>query len=122
MLPQKNRLKKKKDFERVFKKGRLFKEGFLILRIAENGLKSSRFGFVISRKVSREAAKRNKIKRRLRELVRIKLTKIKTGIDGVIVVIPGFEVNNFQQLEKSVNKLFKKANILRHISQPKTNI
>ena len=50
---------------------------------------------------------------RLRELVKIKLPKIKKGIDGVVVIMPGFEINDFWELEEIVNKLFKKANIYR---------
>lgn len=112
MLPRANRLKKKKDFERVFKKGRSFKEDFLYLKIRENNLKSSRFGFMVSKKFSKKATTRNKIKRRLRELIRIKLPKIKKGIDGVIIIIPGLEATDFHQLEDIINKLFKKANII----------
>lgn len=111
MLATTNRLKKKKDFEMVFKRGEGFKENFLYLKIKKNNLKSSRFGFIVSKKFSKKAANRNKIKRRLSELVRIKLPLIKKGIDGVIIVIPGLEVNDFWELEEIINKLFKKANI-----------
>lgn len=113
MLPKANRLKKNKDFENVFKKGRGFKEDFLYLKIKKNNLKSSRFGFVVSKKFSQKATVRNKIKRRLRELVKVKLPKIKKGIDGVIIIIPGFKINDFRELEEIINKLFKKANIYR---------
>ncbi len=111
MLQKANRLKKKKDFENVFKKGRGFKEDFLYLKIKKNNLKSSRFGFVVSKKFSQKATARNKIKRRLRELVKVKLPKIKKGIDGVIIIMPGFKINDFWELEEITNKLFKKANI-----------
>ncbi len=113
MLPKRNRLKKNKDFENVFKKGQGFKEDFLYLKIKENNLKSSRFGFVVSKKFSQKATERNKIKRRLRELVKAKLPKIKEGIDGVITTMPGLRIIDFWELEKIINKLFKKANIYR---------
>ena len=113
MLPKANRLKKNKDFENVFKKGQGFKEDFLYLKIKKNNLKSSRFGFVVSKKFSQKATDRNKIKRRLRELVRIKLPEIKKGIDGVITIVPGFKINDFWELEEIINRLFEKANIYR---------
>ena len=112
MLPKVNRLKRKKDFERVFKKGQGFKEDFLFLKIARNNLKSSRFGFVVSKNFSKKATLRNKIKRRLRELVRINLNKIKKGIDGVLVANPGLETKDFWEIEEVVNKLFKKAKLI----------
>jgi len=113
MLPIKNRLKKNKDFERVFKKGKIFKENFLYLKIAKNNLESSRFGFIVSKKFSKKATVRNKIKRRLRELIRIKLSEIKEGIDCVITIASNFEINDFWELEEIVDKLFKKAGILK---------
>ncbi|GAI32984.1 unnamed protein product, partial [marine sediment metagenome] len=62
MLNKRNRLKKKKDFDKVFKQGQGFKQDFLYLKIRKNNLKSSRFGFVVSKKFSKKAVIRNKIK------------------------------------------------------------
>ena len=112
MLPKINRLKRKNDFERVFKKGKGFKEDFLTLRIAPNDLEVTRFGFVVSQKVSKKAFLRNKIKRRLRELVRLKLPQLKKGKDEIIIVSPGLETKDFQEVEKNLDKLFKKSKIL----------
>ncbi len=112
MLPKINRLKKKKDFERVSEKGRSFKEDFLVLRIVSNGLKINRFGFVVSKKISKLASQRNKTKRRLRELVRLKLPKVKKGVDGVLITCPGLGTKDFEEMGESINKLFKKAKIL----------
>lgn len=110
MLPKKNRLKKK-DFEKVFKTGRGLKEDFLFLKTVKNNLKESRFGFIIPQKISKKAALRNKIKRRLRELVRIKLPKIKKGVDVILVANPGLEVKDFWEIEDILNKIFKKAKL-----------
>jgi len=111
MLSQENRLKAKKDFERILKEGKGYKEDFLFLKIIKNNLNQSRFGFIISQKVSRKATLRNKIKRRLREIIKNKLTKIKKGIDILIIVRPGLENKDFWEVEENVNKLFIKAKI-----------
>ena len=111
MLPRVNRLKKKKDFERVFKRGKGFKEDFLFLKIISNNLKASRFGFVVGKKISKKAILRNKIKRILREQVRTKLPKIKTGFDGVLVVVNSLPAKDFKEIAEVVNKLFKKAKL-----------
>ncbi len=55
MLPKINRLQKEKEIEEVFKKGKGFKEDFLIFKTAKNSLKTSRFGFIISKKISKKA-------------------------------------------------------------------
>ena len=111
MLPSENQLKKEKDIERVFKKGKSFKEGFLVLKIINNDLENSRFGFVVSTKISKKASLRNKIKRRLRELVRARLKKIKTGADGLFVAVPGIEEKDFWEIEDTMNKIFLRAKL-----------
>ena len=69
MLPKTNRLTKKKDFENVFKKGKGIKGDFLILRFVGNKTKTCRFGIVVSKKISKKATVRNKIKRRIRAAI-----------------------------------------------------
>ncbi|HOK00650.1 MAG TPA: ribonuclease P protein component [Candidatus Paceibacterota bacterium] len=112
MLPLNNRLKKKKDFEEVFKNGKSYKENSLQLKFLENNLKTSRFGFVVSKKFSKKAVVRNKIKRRLREIIRKNLIYIKKGFDCVIIVLPDLKIKKFEELEEILIKLFKKADLL----------
>lgn len=112
MLPKKNRLKKGKDFQKIFKEGKGFKEGFLFLKVAENGSENSRFGFSISKSFSKKSSLRNKIKRKLQELIRARTKKIKKGVDGLIVVYAGLEKNDFWEIEESLDNLFKKAGLL----------
>lgn len=113
MLAEINRLKKKKDFEKVFKDGQGYKEDFLYLKICKNNLKESRFGFITSKKFSSKAVVRNKIKRKLREIIRLKMPKMKKGIDGAIVVLPGLEIKDFWELDGIIDDLFKKAGIIK---------
>ncbi len=113
MLKKINRLKKKKDFEKVLKDGKGFKEDFLLFKIIKNNLKISRFGFIISQRVSKKATVRNKLKRKMSELVKIKLEKIKRGIDGAFIVFPGLENKDFWEIEGIIEKIFTKAKILK---------
>lgn len=69
-LNKKNRLKKKRDFEDVFKKGKAVKGSFLFIKYKKNELGLSRFGFVVSAKVAKKAVERNRIRRILSEVVR----------------------------------------------------
>ena len=123
MLSKISRLKKKKDIEKVFKKGKRFKEDFLILKITKNALSQTRFGFVVSQKVSKKAVIRNKIKRRLREMVSKKGKKLKKGrhplvtrpgMDIVLIALPGLETKDFWEIDETLNKLFKKAKCLKN--------
>ena len=114
MLVKTNRLVKRKDFDNVFKNGK--KHSLpgteIYLKISKNKLKQSRFGFIVSKKVSKKAVVRNKIKRRLREIIRSNLPEVKKGIDVVIITLPGFEKNDFPTTKRMINKLFQRAGII----------
>ena len=112
MLCKINRLKKEADFERVFKGGKSFREGFLFLKIKKNNLENSRFGFVVSKKNAKKAFLRNKIKRSLREAVRGEIKNIKKGIDGIIMISGYLEEEKPLGTGESLKKLFKKAGLL----------
>ncbi|MDP3991166.1 MAG: ribonuclease P protein component [Candidatus Nealsonbacteria bacterium] len=112
MLSKPNRLKKKKDFERVFKLGKTFKEDFLFFKIAKNHLSPTRFGFVVGKKVSKKAVVRNKIKRILGEIIRRNITKIKNGFDVVVSVDGRIKTKDQKSIEEVISKLIKKAKII----------
>lgn len=111
MLAKKNRLKKKKEFERVFKKGKTFREEFLILKLWPNNLENSRFGFIVSQRISKKAVVRNKIKRKMAEVVREKIKSLKKGVDGILIALPGIENQDFFEIKRVISNFFKKANL-----------
>ena len=108
MLPKINRLTKEKDFEEVFKKGKSIKNDFLVFKIFKNHLKESRFGFIVSKKVSNKATVRNKIKRRLRDTVLGELKNTGQSIDVVIIALPQIKEKEFLEIQDIVKKAFKK--------------
>lgn len=99
MLSQKYRLTKEKDFEHVFKKGRSFFVKELGVKAVKNDLGYSRFAIVVSNKISKKAVERNKIKRRLREIIRLILPNIKKGVDGVVVSRPSIADLDYKDIE-----------------------
>ena len=84
MLPLKNRLVKRQDYERVYRSGRFFAQEELSFKIAKNGLKESRIGIVVGLKFSSRAVARNQAKRKLREIFRLLLPKMERGWDVVV--------------------------------------
>ncbi|MCK4454326.1 ribonuclease P protein component [Candidatus Parcubacteria bacterium] len=112
MLVKENRLKNKKDFDIVFREGKGYKGDFLFLKVKNNNLGFSRFGIVVGKKVSNKAVIRNKIKRRLREILRKKTDRIKKGVDIILITLPGIEKQGFKDLENEVEKVLKKAEII----------
>lgn len=114
MLPRENRLKRKKDFEKVFQEGRGIKEGFLILKMLSNNLNQSRFGIIVSSKISKKAVLRNKIKRRIRKLIKERLAKTKKGKDVVLITTPEILKKDFEEMGRTMDELFKKAELINN--------
>ena len=111
MLPRQNRITKQKDFEKIFKKGAGLKEGCLIFKFIITPNAVSRFSFITSQKVSKSAVIRNKIRRRLRDLVKKEMPEIKKTVEGVFIAQSGLEKLGFEETKQLFKKIIKKANL-----------
>lgn len=86
MLAARYRLKDKKVFDKVKAEGRFYqKVGFGAAVLKRDNEEQSRFGFVVSTKVSNQATQRNRIKRALSEAVRYNFDKVGKGYDVVFL-------------------------------------
>ena len=112
MLLKKYRLSKKKDFERIFKEGKYYRQDFVYFKIAKNNLEIRRFGFVVSLKISKKAVMRNKIRRRLSEIIRLRIQQIKPGLDIVILTQPEIAGKSYLEIEQALIILLERARIL----------
>ena len=111
MLPQTNRLLRKKDFDNVWKNGRSAFGRLLGVKAIANNLGKNRFGIMIGLKVSKKAVKRNKIKRRLREIINASSPALNLGFDIVLTVLPAAREAEFSELKKEVEWCFKRLKI-----------
>lgn len=105
MLAKENRLKKKKDFELVFKNGRILKSKNVFLKYLSSEVKERKVGFIVSKKVSKKAVERNKIKRRLREIIRKNKKSIKENISIIIIALPSLKNVSFKEMEIEVKNI-----------------
>ncbi len=108
MLPKKNRITKKKDFDVIFKKGKTVKNGFLICKMLRSHFLDSRFGFVVSKKISLKAIVRNRVKRRLSVAVFALAGEIKTPADIIFIALPEIKDKSFLEIEKAVKECISK--------------
>lgn len=109
MLSYKNRLIKRKDFEKVRRFGSFLSHGCVAIKILKNGLPETRIGFVAGIKFSKKATDRNLVKRRLREIFRNRLNDFQRGLDIVVMVRRvGKENISFDQLRWDAEQIFKK--------------
>lgn len=112
MLSRKYKLKKDNDFKRVFKQGKNYQQEFIKIKVLKNNLAYSRFGLIVGLKISKKATQRNRIKRQLEEVIRLKLKQIKPGFDTVVLVNQEIIEKNYQEIEETLINLFRKANLI----------
>ena len=108
MLGKSSCLKKKKDFQNVFNSGKKVEAGSFYIKVISNNLKESRFGIVVSKKVSKKAVVRNKIKRRTRAIIKANLLKIKK-VDCIVFFLS--LPTDFNSLKKEIEDSFQKLKI-----------
>ncbi len=113
MLPKENRLKKKCAFNATYKTGKTLHKDGITLFCGKNKTSEypTKIGFVVSKKIHKRAVKRNRIKRLMRESVRllIKNNSLKTDCMSLIFVASTKLLNkNFAEVDSSVKKLVAK--------------
>lgn len=113
MLPIENRLKQKKDFDIVRKRGHLVPGKMFSFVFFERGDKElSRFGFIVSTKISKRAVIRNRVRRLLRESVQTDLQQLKPGYDCVFLAKTGLVGIRHDEVLKEVEEMLKKTGII----------
>lgn len=114
MLQSQNRLKTDRDFKTVLRQGRSFYSSNIKLKLFKNSLKYNRFGFIIGTKISKKATIRNRVKRQVREIIRLKTkgSLLKSGFDVVISLAGGLIGKEYREIEKEVALLLARAGLL----------
>ncbi len=111
MLPEEQRLTTDRDFGRVFQYGKSYGDDYLFMKVLSTGNPQTRLGISISRKLGK-ATLRNRIKRRLRALLRELLPYLAEGYD-IVVVAKNSAVNaSFGELRWSLRCLLERAHLL----------
>ena len=110
MLPKNNRLTKKKDFELVFNLGKSVKDGFLLYKVVKGSAQQSRFGFIVSKKISNKAVVRNKVRRRMQKAVGDAFRELAQPVDVVLIALSGIQEKEFSQVQEKVVKFLNKIN------------
>jgi len=113
MLPRKNRLKKKEDFQYILSRGGSFFSSHIALRHTPNNLDYPRFGFIVSKKEFPLAVNRNDAKRRIKAIIRKYEEGIRGGKDVLFSLRSGVTRIKFNEAEQEVKALLKKSNLLK---------
>jgi ribonuclease P protein component len=123
VLPAPNRLRRREDFAKVYAEGDRHNGKYLRIRIYKAGNSNPgsstacQIGIVVSKKVSKKAVTRNRIKRQLRAIFRQLLSQLKQGL--LIVVVVKAETSqvllqgklDYKQFEQDLIKLLIAAQV-----------
>lgn len=107
MLQKPERLRRMRDFALLSQKGRVVHGPFFTLRFRSSQT-PTRVGFVASAKVFKTAVARNRVKRRLREALRLIRAEWPKQFDLLFVAKPEATPVDFQILTASVRHAFEK--------------
>ena len=114
MLKRENRLAARRDFDTLFKRGRAtFGANFVVKAARRPGEGVCRVAFVVGTKVSKDAVVRNRLRRRMREVVRLVFAGMSPGFD-VMVSAKGVAAGRLEYaaVADEVLALLRKAGVL----------
>ena len=106
------RLRKSSEFQRVRQQGRSIASRLLALAWTPNDVAQLRIGFVVSKRVSKHAVDRNRLKRLLSEAIRPSLPGLSPGWDIVLSARRETLAADLHTLERDIPILLRRARLL----------
>ena len=104
-------------FQEIRRQGRSYTDRMLVLCVLPNGLPYSRHGFSVSRRIGK-AVQRNKIRRRLREALRLRMKEILPGWDLVWIARTPIQSAAYSEMDAACARLLRRASLLSQLPPP----
>ncbi len=108
MFAKKYRVTSIKDFNKIFRNGKSFYDDFFMIKALKNDLELNRFAVVVSKKVSLKAVERNKIKRKLREVLKKNIDLFPENCDAIVYANKSILNKPFNEIEEKLKTCFRK--------------
>lgn len=104
-----NRLLRRAEFQRVFREGCRRGARGLTVVVADSPTGVSRLGLAVSRKVSKRAVDRNRVRRLIREAFRLSQQQFARPIDVVVIPRPGYRPAHRTEVESALQATVRQA-------------
>lgn len=112
MLKQVNRLKKRYQFNYVYKAGSHLSSKNVVIYFTPSKTKDIKVGFAVTKKVGK-AHIRNLVRRRLREIMQKQIPLLKQNNNVIVVAKDQIAVASFAELEAEISQLLVKAKLVK---------
>lgn len=115
MLQQANRFHGHGSLRFVYKNGQAVRSSLATLKFTSNPHRQhNRFAVVVSKKVVKSAVRRNRIRRRVYEIIRHELPHLKSSHDIVLIIVSA-EVLSMphSNLQATIKQLFSQAKLYK---------
>lgn len=109
MLPQSHKVSKQREVARLAKNGRGFRSVFFMMKMIQNNLLHDRWVIVISAKVSKKAVIRNRLRRQIREIIRLDLLGRTSGFDCMLMVKQEAIGKTYDELRQDLIHTYEKS-------------
>ncbi len=110
-------LTKGHQFQQTRARGRSWAHPLLVLVAAPNGLEITRCGFSVGKRLGK-AHTRNRLKRELREAVRVRHPGLKKGFDLVWIARQNLtEATDFWTIDQTVESLLRRAKLVEFVPE-----
>jgi len=116
-----HRLRRPEQFQHARHQGRRWESRLLILQAVANRHRTTRCGFVVSKRVSKHAVGRNRLKRLLGEAMRSSLPELSPGYDIVLNARKEALAADLRALEQDIPALLRRARLLAPVYKQETN-
>ncbi len=107
-----NTLKKNSEFRRLYAKGKSAVTPYLVVYCRKGPAPRNRYGYTVSTKLG-HAVVRNRVRRRLREIVRLNEPMLKSGYELVLVARTRAVGADYRKLERAYLTACRKLELLR---------
>lgn len=114
MLPAKNRLSNRKDFQKVYQNGRFFVSGSVAVKFVVDFFEKGevKIGFSVGKSFSKKSVERNRVRRILREMAQSQLESMRPGIAMVILYRSNEKEPELEKLKKQFSYILRTNSLL----------
>lgn len=106
-------LKRNNDFRRIYARGKSFAGGYTVVYASKNRLGFNRLGLTVSKSVGK-AVVRNRLKRLMRESMRLMRDSVLNGYDIIVVSRNRAVGKSQQQIMKDIEYAMRKLGLMEN--------